>query len=133
MTNISTAGYLKYNLKIWYLLSLIIALFVALVSIIGLLYKDSIYLSEDLLQTFIPNDIINLIIGLPFLLISLWLTKKGKIIGLLCWPGALFYILYIYLPYILSVPFNVLFLPYLIIFSLSIKGNELSFANLEGT
>ncbi len=120
MTNTSTARYLKYNLKIWYLLSLIVALIVALVSIVGLLYKDSIYLSEDILQTFIPNDIINLIIGLPFLLISLWLTKRGKVIGLLCWPGALFYILYIYLPYLLSVPFNILFLPYLIIFSFSI-------------
>lgn len=120
MTNTSTAGYLKYNLKIWYLLSIIIALFVALVSIIGLLYKDSIYLTATFMQTFVPNDVVNLIIGLPFLLISLWLTKKGKIIGLLCWPGALFYILYIYFPYILSVPFNMLFLPYLIIFSLSI-------------
>lgn len=120
MTNTSIAGSLKYKLKIWYLLSLIVALFVALVSIIGLLYKDSIYLSEDLLQTFIPNDIINLSIGLPFLLISLLLTKRGKVIGLLCWPGALFYILYIFLPYVLSVPFNILFLPYLIILSLSI-------------
>ena len=120
MVNTSVVESLKNNLKILHILSLIIALFVALVSIISILFKDSFYLTENLIQTFVPNDIVNLIIGLPFLLISLWLTKKGKIIGLLCWPGALFYILYIYFLYVLSVPFNILFLPYLVIFSLTI-------------
>ena len=29
------------------------------------------------------------------LLVSMWLTRRGKLIGLLCWPGALFYVLYV--------------------------------------
>ena len=110
----------KYNIRILYILSLIIALIVAIVSVIGVLYQKSIYPTENLLHTFVPNDILNLIAGLPFLLISIWLTWRGKLIGLLCWPGAIFYIIYVYFPYIICVPFNILFLPYLILFSLSI-------------
>ncbi len=110
----------KYNIRILYILSLIIALIVAIVSVIGVLYQKSIYPTESLLHTFVPNDILNLIAGLPFLLISIWLTWRGKLIGLLCWPGAIFYIIYVYFPYIICVPFNILFLPYLILFSLSI-------------
>ena len=70
MVNTSVVESLKNNLKILHILSLIIALFVALVSIISILFKDSFYLTENLIQTFVPNDIVNLIIGLPFLLIS---------------------------------------------------------------
>ena len=110
----------KYDIRILYTLSLIIAIIVAIVSVIGVLYQKSIYPTENLLHTFVPNDILNLIAGLPFLLISIWLTWRGKLIGLLCWPGAIFYIIYVYFPYIICVPFNILFLPYLILFSLSI-------------
>jgi hypothetical protein len=111
---------LKDNFKTNYILSVIIAFLVVLVSIFGILFKDNIYPTENLIQSFIPNDIINLTIGIPFLIISLWLIKRGKIIGLLCWPGAIFYFLYVYFPYLLGIPFNTLFLPYLIIFSLCI-------------
>ncbi|HEX3045113.1 MAG TPA: hypothetical protein VHY08_10180 [Bacillota bacterium] len=110
----------KNDIRILYVLSLIIAFMVAFVSVIGILYPKSIYPSEDLFHTFFPNDIVNLIAGLPFLLISLWLAGRGKLIGLLCWPGAIFYVLYVYFPYIICVPFNILFIPYLVLFSLSI-------------
>jgi len=93
---------------------------VAIISIIGILYQHSLYPTENLLHSFLANDIVNLIAGLPLLLISIGLTWRGKLIGLLCWPGAIFYVLYVYFPYIICVPFNILFLPYLILFSLSI-------------
>ena len=110
----------KYGLGILYALSLMITLLILIVSVIGILYQKTIYPTEDLLYSFLPNDVVNLIIGLPLLLISMWLTKKGKLIGLLCWPGALFYMIFVFFPYIIAVPFNVLFLPYLLIFSLGI-------------
>lgn len=110
----------RFDIRILYASSLIIALMVAIVSVIGVFYQKSIYPTENLLHSFVPNDIVNLFAGLPLLLISIWLTWRGKLIGLLCWPGAIFYMLYIYFPYIICVPFNILFLPYLIIFSLSI-------------
>jgi hypothetical protein len=40
--------------------------------------------------------IIILVLGLPILLGSLWLVRRGNLIGLLCWPGALF-LLYLFL------------------------------------
>jgi hypothetical protein len=110
----------KFDIKILYVASLIIALMTAIISIIGILYQKSIYPTENLLHSFVPNDIVNLLAGFPLLLISIFLAWRGKLIGLLCWPGAIFYILYVYFPYIMCVPFNILFLPYLILFSLSI-------------
>lgn len=110
----------RFDIKILYVSSLIIALMVAIISIIGILYQNSIYPTENLLHSFVPNDIVNLLAGFPLLLISVLLAWRGKLIGLLCWPGAIFYVLYVYFPYIICVPFNILFLPYLILFSLSI-------------
>ncbi len=126
----------KSDIKILYAVSLVIALLVASVSITGILCQDSIYPTDKLLNSFVPNDYVNLFAGLPLLLISLWLAWRGKLIGLLCWPGAIFYLLYVYFPYLICVPFAILFLPYLLIFSLSIytligiissiKGNAVS-------
>jgi len=66
-----------------------------------------------------PTDAVNLCIELPVLLMFMWLTKRGSLIGLLSWPGILFSILYIYIPYIICVPFGMLFIPYLLLVALS--------------
>lgn len=110
---------ITHGLKPEYLLSLAVALLVTLTAVAGILYRNHIYSTDVLLHTMVLNDIMNLALGLPLLLISMWLTKRGKLIGLLCWPGALFYMLYVYIPYVLIVPFGPLFLPYLLIVSLS--------------
>lgn len=55
----------------------------------------------------------NLFIGLPILLGSLELAKRSKLIGLLFWPGALFYVTYNYVAYaaaLISVPQTVFYL-----------------------
>jgi hypothetical protein len=49
----------------------------------------------------------------------MWLAHRGALIGLLLWPGALFYVLYDYGYYVLGAPFNVFFLPYLALMTLS--------------
>ncbi len=120
MKEIVDRKYFKDSLKLLYWSSLLIALLVAFSSVLGIVSQERIYPSEDLLQSFVPNDFVNLIAGLPLLLISIWLARRGKLIGLLSWPGALFYMIYVYFPYLFCVPFDVLFIPYLIIFSLSI-------------
>jgi hypothetical protein len=102
-----------------YVLSLIVALIMAAASVVGLLYQTVIYPGDELLLSFVPNDAFNLAVGLPLLLASMWLARRGELIGLLSWPGALFYVLYMYVPYVIGVPFNVLFLPYLILVTLS--------------
>jgi hypothetical protein len=107
------------DLTLAHALSLVIALLMAVASVAGLLYRTVIYPTDELLLSFIPNDALNLVVGLPILLGSMWLARRGKLIGLLCWPGALFYVLYVYALYLIGMPFNALFLPYLLLVPLS--------------
>jgi hypothetical protein len=99
--------------SILYTLSLLVALLLILASVVGLITPTTLYLSEEARQSFLPNDVINLVIGLPFLLVSIWLARKQRLIGLLLWPGALLYILYNYIVNLLGVPFGWITLVYL--------------------
>lgn len=118
MTNFnreSSAGPLpiKQNLKLAYIFSLVIALLMTAASIIGILFRNAVYATEEILIPSISNDILNLALALPILLGSMWLAKSGRLAGLLCWPGALFYVLYNYTAYLLGLPFQALSLLYL--------------------
>src|SRR5689334_16130040 len=42
---------------------------------------------------FRAHDLFNLAVALPVLLASVWLARRGSLVGLLLWPGALFYVL----------------------------------------
>lgn len=120
------------DLKPGYVFSLLIVALTAGASIAGLLYPNDIYPTEELRQSFVANDLINLVIGLPILLGSMWLARRGKLIGLLFWPGAIFYGLYNYLVYLFAMPFNVMFLLYLMIVTLSIYATIGLVANIKG-
>jgi hypothetical protein len=50
----------------------------------------------------------------------MWLTLRGNFVGLLFWPGALFFVLYTYIVYIFGMPLNVAYLPYLALVMLSL-------------
>jgi hypothetical protein len=104
---------IRCSLTLAYAVSLVIAAIMAIASVAGLLYGSIIYPTDELLQSFVPNDVVNLLIGLPILLGSLWLARRGKLVGLLFWPGALFYVFYTYLVYVLSMPLNVAFVLHL--------------------
>jgi hypothetical protein len=107
------------RLTVLYALSLLIAVLMTVVSAAGLLYQTVFYPTEELRSWLVSNDIFNLVVGLPLLLITMWLARRGRLIGLLCWPGALFYVLYIYVAYVIAVPFGALFLPHLLLATLS--------------
>ncbi|HUV26498.1 MAG TPA: hypothetical protein VMW34_03940 [Anaerolineales bacterium] len=107
------------DLMLMYASSLVIALLMIITSVAGILYPTIFYSQEGLQEAFIPNDVVNLIIGVPILLGSLWLAHRGKLIGLLFWPGALFYVFYTYVVYLLSMPLNAAFLLDLTLVSLS--------------
>jgi hypothetical protein len=111
---------LKYNLRLGYLFSLLIALLTAIASISSILFPGLIYPTAEAQHAFLANDVVNLFIGLPILLLSMWLTRRAKLIGLLFWPGALFYGLYNYLVNLFSVPLTVMYPVYLVIVTLSI-------------
>ena len=51
-----------------------------------------------------PNDLVNLLVGLPFLLGVLWLAWRGRLLGRLCWPGALLFVTYNAIAYVYALP-----------------------------
>jgi hypothetical protein len=108
-----------HRLTLAYASSLIISLLVGVVSIAGLLFGTTLYPTEEMLLLKQPTDFFTLVVGLPLLLGSIWLARRGSLLGLLCWPGVLLYVLYIYVSYAIGVPFNVLFLAYVVLVALS--------------
>ena len=122
---------IKRDITLAYLISCFIALIVCIVSVAGILYGNDIYPASQVSSN-IGTDALNLVIGIPILLGSMWFARRGSLIGLLIWPGALFYILYIYTFYVLGVPFNVLFLPYIVLVTLSAYTIIGLVANIDG-
>ena len=109
----------KRDLTLVFMLSLVSAILMGGVSLGGLLYPTAFYPTDELFQSFAPNDVVNLFVGLPILLGSTWLTRRGELVGLLLWPGALLYVLYNYIPYILGTPFGLFTFAYLALVLLS--------------
>ncbi len=103
-----------------YALSFFLALLLAGISLAGLFFQSSIYPTEDLRRSFVSNDVVNLFIGLPILLGSMWLTSRGRLVGLLFWPGALFYATYNYIAYAVAMLFTFQFAVYLALVFLSV-------------
>lgn len=103
-----------------YALSVVIVSLMAVASLVGLFFQSAIYPTEGLRRSFVSNDVVNLFIGLPILLGSLTLARRGKLIGLLFWPGALFYVTYNYIAYAAAMPFTWLFALYLALVALSV-------------
>jgi hypothetical protein len=110
---------IQHSLTLTYAVSLLIAILMAAASIAGVVYRTTIYPTEELLRAFVPNDVVTLFIGLPILLGSMWLARRGQLVGLLCWPGALFFVLYNYIVYLFAMPLNVAFLLHLALVTLS--------------
>ncbi len=107
LTNISRLP-LKREIDIGLKLTILLAVLLGGMSLVGLIYPKSVYPSEALIQTYLTNDLINLILGLPILLGSLWLVRRGAWIGLLYWPGAVLYVLYNSTAYLTGMPFGLL-------------------------
>jgi hypothetical protein len=124
---------IRHDLTLAYAFSLIIVILMAAGSLAGLLYPAVIYPTDELLRSFMPNDVVNLFIGVPILLGSMWLARRGQLIGLLFWPGALFYVLYNYIAYVFSMPSNVMFLLYLALVTLSAYTLIGLVASIDGT
>jgi hypothetical protein len=122
MKNRSPASLLPItrNIALAYTFSLVIALLIAALSVAGLLYQTSIYPTDELRKSFVSNDVVNLFVGLPILLGSMWFTRRGRLIGLLLWPGALLYVTYNYIAYAAAMPFTLPFVLYLALVALSV-------------
>lgn len=66
------------------------------------------------------NDLVTLVLGLPLLAVSFWLTLRGSLRGRLLLAGTLGFILYTYVTMCFGAAYNALFLVYVALFSLSL-------------
>ena len=97
------------DLTLPFLLSLLIAILTVAASVAGIVFRTAIYPTDDLLRAFVSNDVVNLLVALPLLLGSIWLAWRGRLIGLLFLPGALLFVLYSYIAYLIALPFSAAF------------------------
>jgi len=124
---------IKAGLKSYFILSLVITFVMIGASVTSLIFRSVAYPSDQFIQAFLPNDVVNLVIGVPILIAAMWLTQKRRLTGLMLWPGALFYVLYNYLAYLFALPFNVIFMPNLVLVALSTYTLIGFVANIDGT
>lgn len=101
-----------------YVGSLIVGLGIVVVSAIGLA-SSTAHGDASLVLISRGADVANLVVVLPVLLGAMWLARQGSLIGLLFWPGALFYVLYAYVPHLVGAPFSELFFGYVLLVTLS--------------
>lgn len=107
----------KHDLRVGHVCSLITAFGIAAVSVVGLVWgaKGLYPAKPPSVLVSRAGDATNLIVILPSLLTSMWLARRGSLIGLLLWPGALFYALYTYAIYLVGAPFTVLIFAYVVL------------------
>jgi hypothetical protein len=123
---------INHSLKLVYTLSFFIVILMTVASVAGIMFSSTIYPTDELLSNFISNDVVNILIGLPIMLSSIFLTMRSKLIGLLFWPGALFYVLYNYMIYVLAMPLNWAFFLHLILVTLSTYTLNILVATIDG-
>ena len=111
---------MKFSGKVILTSSVILSLLVIAVSLTGLLYPG-FYAQETAnwqAQTY-GQDLIDLVLVVPTLLIAAALLFRGNKNALLVWGGAIIYLLYTFVIYCFSVHFNRLFLLYCFTLGLS--------------
>ncbi len=77
------------------------------------------------------TDAITLLLGIPSLLLSLRLYRRGSLRGGLLLAGVIAYFLYVYASLALSAAYNNLFLVYIVLFSASLFALLLAFASVN--
>jgi hypothetical protein len=81
---------------------------------------------------FAPVDAFHLAVGLPVLVGAMEWARRGRLAGLLSWPGALLYVLYNFALNLAGVPFGALFLPYVLLLTLSAYTTIALVASIDG-
>lgn len=104
-----------------YLASLFVAALMAIASAAGLLFGTAGLYGEEraLFPPFLGQDVLNLVVALPLLLGAMRLTRRHALLGPPLWFGALFYVVYDYAFYVFGAPVNALFIPYLLLVTVS--------------
>ncbi|MCR4422617.1 MAG: hypothetical protein NUV32_09125 [Exilispira sp.] len=90
---------LKQSPRKDYMIIAIIIILLLLTSISGLFVSRLLYPVEELRNSFVSTDIINLLIVLPLLISGYILVNRNCLIGLTFYIGSLFVIIYHYIAY----------------------------------
>ena len=93
----------------------------------GLYYWDTVSSAAQMQA----NDLVALVVGLPLLAVSYWLTWRGSLRGRLLLAGTLGFILYTYITMCFGAAYNRLFLVYVALFSLSLFAFILSMMSFD--
>ena len=121
----------QFNLKPAFILSILVAMLASVVSVGGLLLNN-LYRDNDFVKSaWFTNDIITLLVAVPLLIAALWFTQKGSVRCQLVWMGMLGYMAYNFAFYLFGAAFNILFIVYVALFSLSVASLILKLSNLD--
>jgi hypothetical protein len=93
----------------------------------GLYYYDTVSTVAQMQG----NDIIALFVGLPLLVVSTWLAFRGSVRGHLLLTGTLGFFLYTYLSMSMLTAYNMLFLVYVALFTMSLYAFILSMLSFD--
>jgi len=93
----------------------------------GLYYWDTVSTAAQMQA----NDLVTLVLGLPLLAFSFWLTVRGSLRGRIIMTGTLGFILYTYITMCFGAAYNRLFLVYVGLFSLSLFAFVLSMMSFD--
>jgi hypothetical protein len=88
--------------------------------LLGIVFPNFSYHTAALKENFYLNDFASLTVGLPLLILSLFWWKQTRLVALLIRPGVLFFFIYNYLIYLLSIPFNFVHILYGMIMLISL-------------
>ncbi|CAM4260373.1 hypothetical protein [Flavobacterium terrigena] len=103
-----------------FILDFVISISIAITACVGLLQPDFYNLETENWQTQTTGqDLVNLLLIVPSLLIASWLTLKRNSWAIMIKPGILLYITYTFTIYCFEIHYNSLFLLYCLILSLS--------------
>ena len=97
------------------------------------IYGKGIYqhMSSEVAPQGIAQDVVTLLIGIPLLLLSLCLARKGSLKGRILLSGTLGYFLVTYLFYLVMGMFNQLFLVYVVLMGTSFFGFALCIMSFD--
>jgi hypothetical protein len=104
----------------------------ATVASIGGLFINNLYRDNDFVKSaWFTNDLITLFVAVPILVVSLWQAGKGSLKGQLIWMGMLGYMGYNFAFYLFGAAFNIFFVLYVALFSISVIALILGLSNLD--
>lgn len=118
-------------MQVPYMLSAVLAALMVVQSVLGRIFPEQYRDVEWIRLTWLGNDWVTLVVGVPLLVASLLLARRGSIRGLLLWLGMLGYGAYNYAYYMLGAELNVFFPLYIMPLILSVATLILALSRID--